>query len=67
MSVATRILKGEIIEHIFGTVKRSWGYTYTLMKGKKKITGEFSLIYLAYNLHRTKNILGYDKLHEAIK
>jgi transposase len=59
--------RGEIIEHIFGTVKRSWGYTYTLLKGKKKITGEFSLIYLAYNFHRTINILGFDKMMEAIK
>lgn len=59
--------RGEIIEHIFGTVKRSWGYTYTLLKGKKKITGEFSLIYLAYNFKRTINILGFDKMMEAIK
>ena len=59
--------RGEIIEHIFGTVKRSWGYTYTLLKGKKKVTGEFSLIYLAYNFHRTINILGFDKMMEALK
>lgn len=57
----------EIIEHIFGTVKRSWGYTYTLLKGKKKVTGEFSLIYLAYNFHRTINIMGFDKMMEALK
>jgi len=56
----------ELIEHIFGTIKRGWGYTYTLLKGKKKITGEFSLIYLAYNFTRTKNILGFDKMLEAI-
>lgn len=56
----------ELIEHIFGTIKRQWGYTYTLLKGKKKITGEFSLIYLAYNFMRTKNILGFDKMMEAI-
>lgn len=56
----------ELIEHIFGTIKRQWGYTYTLLKGKKKITGEFSLIYLAYNFMRTKNILGFDKMMEAL-
>jgi transposase len=56
----------ELIEHIFGTIKRSLGYTYTLLKGKKKITGEFSLIYLAYNFMRTKNILGFDKMLKAI-
>lgn len=56
----------ELIEHIFGTIKRSFGYTYTLLKGKKKITGEFSLIYLAYNFLRTKNILGFDKMLKAL-
>lgn len=57
----------ELIEHIFGTIKRAWGFTYTLLKGKKKITGEFSLIYLAYNFTRTKNILGFDKMLKAIQ
>lgn len=57
----------ELIEHIFGTVKRAWGFTYTLLKGKKKITGEFSLIYLAYNFTRAKNILGFDKMLSAIQ
>jgi transposase len=57
----------ELIEHIFGTVKRAWGYTYTLMKGKQKIDGEFSIIYTAYNLTRAKNILGFEKLLKAIK
>jgi transposase len=56
----------ELVEHIFGTIKRSLGYTYTLLKGKKKITGEFSLIFLAYNFIRTKNILGFDKMLHAI-
>ena len=56
----------ELIEHIFGTVKRAWGFTYTLLKGKKKVTGEFSLIYLAYNFTRAKNILGFDKMLIAI-
>jgi transposase len=57
----------ELIEHIFGTVKRAWGYTYTLMKGKTKIEGEFSIIYTAYNLTRAKNILGFEKLLEVIQ
>jgi hypothetical protein len=56
----------ELIEHIFGTIKRAWGFSYTLLKGKKKITGEFSLIYLAYNFTRAKNILGFDNMLNAI-
>jgi hypothetical protein len=57
----------EIIEHIFGTTKRAWGYTYTLLKGKEKVEGEFSIIYTVYNLKRATTILGFEKLLEAIK
>ena len=34
-----------IVEHPFGTLKRSWGYTYTLLKGREKVSGEFALIF----------------------
>jgi transposase len=56
----------EIIEHPFGTVKRSWGYYYTLLKTKKKVSGEFALIYLAYNLRRVISILGVEELKLAL-
>ena len=36
-------------EHPFGTVKRSMDCGYCLVKGKEKLTGEFALIFLAYN------------------
>jgi transposase len=29
-------LRQAIVEHPFGTIKRAWGYNYTLLKGKKK-------------------------------
>jgi len=35
----------EIVEHPFGTIKRQWGFDYTLMKGKKKVDGEVGLIF----------------------
>jgi transposase len=57
----------EIIEHPFGTIKRSWGNYYTLLKTKKKVTGEFALIFLCYNLRRAINILGVEGLKNAIK
>ena len=28
-----------MVEHPFGTVKRHWGYNYTLLKGKEKVDG----------------------------
>ncbi len=47
-----------IVEHPFGTIKRSWGFYYTLLKGKEKVSGEYSLVFLAYNLRRAVSILG---------
>ncbi len=57
----------EIIEHPFGTIKRSYGYYYTLLRTKRKVAGEFALIYLCYNLRRVINILGVNALKEALK
>jgi len=56
----------EIIEHPFGTIKRNWGYTYTLLKGIEKVTGEFALIFTAYNLRRAISILGVNALLEKV-
>ena len=56
-----------IVEHPFGTIKRHWGFTHTLLKGLKKVNGEMNLIMFCYNFLRTKNILGFDKMLETIK
>ena len=55
------------MEHPFGTIKRSWGYYYTLLKGKEKVAAEYSLVFLTYNLRRAINILGVKDLLERIK
>ena len=52
----------EINEHIFGTIKRKWGYNYTDLKGLEKVNGEHSLIMLVYNIKRSINILGVPEL-----
>ncbi len=57
----------EINEHIFGTIKRVWGYYYTNLKGLEKVNGEWSLIMTVYNIKRTINILGIQPLLEKIK
>jgi len=57
----------EINEHIFGTIKRQWGYNHTNLRGLEKVNGEHSLIMLVYNIKRTINILGIPKLIERIK
>jgi hypothetical protein len=56
----------EIVEHPFGTIKRQWGFDYTLMKGKQKVDGDVGLIFIAYLFTRLMNILGLKGLMEAI-
>ena len=56
-----------ICEHPFGTIKRQWGYTYTLMKGLNKVNGEMNLIMLVYNIKRTLSILGFEKMMQALQ
>jgi len=51
-----------IAEHPFGTVKNSMDGRYCLTKGKRKVTGEFALLFMAYNLKRVINILGSKKI-----
>jgi transposase len=60
-------LRQQIIEHIFGTVKRSWGYTYTLLKGIKKVNGEMAIIFTMYNLRRAMTIFGVKELISRLK
>jgi len=56
-----------IVEHPFGTIKRAWGFTHTLMKTIPKVETEFSIIMLCYNLRRTMSIIGLDGLKLALK
>lgn len=55
-----------ICEHPFGTIKRHWGYTHTLLKGLEKVNGEMNLIMFCYNFMRSKNILGFHKMLQTI-
>ena len=57
----------EINEHIFGTIKRKWGYNYTDLVGLEKVNGEHSLIMLVYNIKRAINILGVPELIAKLK
>lgn len=56
-----------INEHIFGTIKRQWGFNHTNLRGLQKVNGEHSLIMLVYNIKRTINILGLKELLEKLK
>lgn len=57
----------EINEHIFGTIKRIWGFSYTSLKGLKKVNGEWSLIMTVYNIKRMARIMGIEELIDKIR
>jgi len=55
-----------IIEHCFGTIKRSLGYDYFLCRGMRNVTTEVNLTVLAYNLKRACNLVGVRNLIAAV-
>jgi transposase len=60
-------LRQQITEHQFGTIKRQWGFTFTLMKGKENVLSEVYLNFSVYNLLRCIKILGYDKMVKRLQ
>jgi len=59
-------LRQQIVEHPFGTIKRSWGYSYTLLRGKEKVSAEMALIFTCYNLRRSISIWGVKDLLDRL-
>jgi len=57
----------ETMEHQFGTIKRQWGFDYTLLRTKEKVAGEVAIIFTCYNLRRAMSILGIPELIKQIK
>jgi hypothetical protein len=56
-----------IIEHIFGTIKKIWGYSALLLRGLANIAGEVALMNLSYNIRRVLSIVGTRKLILALQ
>ena len=56
-----------IVEHPFGTIKRSLGYTYFLQRGHENVKCESYMHFFTYNLKRVINIMGITPLLDAIK
>ena len=62
--------RGSIVEHPFGTIKRTLGWDHFLVRTKKKVLGENALIMFTYNFKRLLNLIGialFRKLCKAIK
>lgn len=49
-------------EHPFGTIKRWHDSGYFLLKGMRKVDGEFALFGAAYNLSRAENMFTFEEL-----
>ncbi len=56
-----------IVEHPFGTVKRTLGFTYFLTRGNENVKAESFMHFFTYNLNRIINILGVEKLTRILK
>jgi len=55
----------EIVEHPFGTMKRSMNQGYFLMRGLSKVRMEMNLTVIAYNIKRSINILVVNRMVQA--
>ena len=57
----------ETVEHPYGTIKMRMGATHFLCKTLPKVATEMALCVLTYNLTRVLNLVGVEKLMEAIR
>ena len=60
-------LRRAIIEHPFGTLKRQWGFTFTLMRGKKNVMSEAFILMIIYNLERCLSIMGENDFRDKMR
>jgi transposase len=61
------LLRQQIVEHPFGTIKRQWGFDHVLHKGLTKNEADFGLIFSTYNLRRILSILGIPELKKRLE
>ena len=55
-------LRKQLVEHPFGTIKLWMGDRHFLTRGLEKVSGEFALAALTYNIKRVINIIGVKEL-----
>lgn len=59
-------LRKALVEHPFGTIKRSLGFTHLFVRGIERASQWASFVLLAYNLKRVINILGTKRILEEL-
>lgn len=57
----------KIVEHVFGTIKRAFGYTHFLLKKNEKVRGESFMHFLIYNMKRAIKIINIKEIIMAIE
>ena len=60
-------LRGQTVEHPFGTLKAWMGATHFLTKTLPRVSTEMSLHVLAYNFKRLTRILGAQQVIRALR
>jgi len=55
-------LRMQLAEHPFGTIKHTMNGSYFLLRTLPKVRGEAALLFLAYNLKRAYNTLGFKEI-----
>lgn len=57
-----------IVEHLYGTLKRQWGFSYILTKkGIGRAIADVGFMFIAYNIRRIINISGQNLLKEYLR
>ena len=59
-------LRRRIVEHPIGTMKWMMGYPKFLLRGSVKVRAEFAIAVLAYNIKRAMQIMGVQKMLQAL-
>jgi transposase len=52
----------QVVEHPFGTIKRTLDGGYFLLRRRWKVRCETALLFLGYNLKRATNVLGFNEI-----
>ena len=64
--VEKMVLRKRTVEHPFGIIKRAMNQGYFLLKGLRKVNGEFGFSVIAYNMKRAISIRGVRPLIQSL-
>lgn len=53
--------RNHTVEPVFGIIKEAMGFRRFSLRGKEKVSGEWTLVCLAYNLRRLHGMIGGTK------